>query len=334
MSLHPSAVLRINSFHSNKRYRANPVRSFTYRGLNRWQREASGLNKWNHMQSRRPPPLYRRFFGNDVMLSKGTNPEAYRWWMQHRYFLPSLPPADYEEPSPIGRAAWPEAWTESFAREVIAMTDAEIREFVLDRATQVIFAEAQSDGFELRRLDFEGRPTTELPERAVIEEYVLEEPSLRDRVLQRVLEDPLAIVANSAQRAEIRDVQNLVRFAIAFVNRCRIPQSALEPVAPAVQDFLATLPQQPLFGFAHALPQETRPELLVKWQAQFQHPWQFGHALYQPRSEENTRGNLAWLRAEADWHRREALAARVASGAAREEHLAKIAAAAAADTGG
>ena len=91
-------------------------------------------------------------------------------------------------------------------------------------------------------------------------------------------------------------------------------------------------PLQPLFGFQHALPQETRPELLVKWEEQFRHPYQFGNAMFQPRSTENTRGNITWLKAQADSERHDAFAEYVASGTAKKDHMAKIAAAAAVQT--
>jgi hypothetical protein len=319
-------LILLRSTHLTARYKTNKLRQFRYKKLTTWQRQASGLAKWDAASSARPAPLARRFFGDDVTLSKGTNPEAYKWWNEHRYFMPSLPPADYEEPVPIGRQAWPAAWSDAFAEDVLRYTDAQIKDFILETVTPIIFEETQREGFELRKLDFEGRPLTDLPDRRIIEEYILEEPALRDRIIQKVLEEPFAITPNSAQRKEIRDVPNLVRFAQAFINRCRVPESAKEPVAEAVQDFLAELPRhmQPLFGWEHALPQDQRSDLLVKWEAQFKHPWQFGGALYEPRSRENTRGNMTWMKSQRDYDRLNEFEQYVSSGQAQKDHLAKI----------
>lgn len=314
------------SRHLTNRYFSKNTRGFRYKNLTRWQREASGIRKWDSRSSGRPQPLARRFFGDDVVLSKGTNPEAYKWWSQHRYFMPSLPPEDYEAPVPVGKQAWPAAWTDEFAEEVTNLTDHDIKEFILETITPIIFDETQREGFELRKLDFEGRPLSDLPDRRIIEEFVLEEPALRDRIIQKVLEETFAIVPNSAQRAEIRDVQNLIRFAQAFVTRCRTPLSSQEPVPEAVQDFLSELPRhmQPLFGWEHALPQDGRSDLLIKWEMQFRHPWQFGNALYEPRSRENTRGNMTWMKSEREFDRLNEFDEFVASGQAKKDHMAKI----------
>lgn len=324
-------LLLLKSNHQNHRYFSRKTRSFRYKNLNRWQREASGLTKWNFQSSSRNKPLPRRFFGDDVMLSKGTNPEAYKWWNQHRYFMPAVAPEDYEAPVAVGKQAWPAAWTEAFAAEVTSLSDTDIKEFVVETITPIIFEETQREGFELRKLDFEGRPLTDLPDRRIIEEYILEEPALRDRIIQKVLEETFAIVPNSEQRKEIRDVQNLIRFAQSFINRCRIPASAQEPVPEAVQDFLAELPRhmQPLFGWKHVIPQDSRSESLKKWEEQFAHPWQFGNAVYEPRSRENTRGNMTWLKSEREYDRMNAFEEYVSSGQAKKDHMAKIEAAAA-----
>lgn len=324
--------LALKSKHDSKRYQSRSYRGFYYRQFPRWQREASGVSKWNQQQSHRAPPAKRHFFGADNMASKGTGPEAYRWWGQQRHFLPNLPPADYDLPAPIGKPAWPSAWTDDFAADVTALTDDEIKEFLMELLTTVIFEETQKDGFELRRLDFEGKPMSELPDRRLIEEFILDEPALKDRVLYKVLDKTLYISPTSEQRAEIRDVPNLIRFVQAFVGRCRVPASTQEPVPEAVQDFLAAeiksgaLPA-PLFGFQHALPQDDRSELLIKWQAQFQHPWQFGHAVYEPRDRESEKlqcSNATWLRMEAESARRDAFREYVNSGQAKEDHMRKI----------
>lgn len=319
-------LLLLKSTHLTHRYRSSKTRSFRYKRFTTWQRQASGLAKWDVQSSSRPTPLARRFFGDDVVLSKGTNPEAYKWWNEHRYFMPSLPPADYVAPTPIGRQAWPAAWSETFADEITQLTDSQIKESIIEMITPIIFEETQREGFELRKLDFEGRPLTELPDKRIIEEYILEEPALRDRIIQKVLEEPFAITPNSEQRKEIRDVPNLIRFAQAFVNRCRIPESAKEPVPESVSDFLAELPRhmQPLFGWEHALPQDQRSDLVVKWEAQFKHPWQFGGALYEPRNRENTRGNMTWLKQQRDYDRLAEFEQYVASGQAEKDHMAKI----------
>jgi hypothetical protein len=89
---------------------------------------------------------------------------------------------------------------------------------------------------------------------------------------------------------------------------------------------LSSCPVQPVLGFVHALPTDTRPELLQEWERLFHHDWQFGKAVYEPRSTEKRTGNLTWLREEAEWRRREEFQKSVESGAAREQHLAMIAA--------
>lgn len=319
--------LLLKSNHSNRTYFSRQTRNFRYKNLTRWQRQASGISKWNFQSSARAVPLANRFFGNDVALSKGTNPEAYRWWNQHRYFLPSLPGENYEEPVPVGKQAWPAAWSDAFAEEVTSLSDNDVKEFILETITPIIFEETQREGFELRKLDFEGRPLSDLPDRKIIEEYILEEPALRDRIIQKVLEETFAITPNSDQRKEIRDVQNLIRFAQAFINRCRVPVTSQEPVPEAVQEFLAEeMPRhmQPLFGWEHALPQDTRSQLLIKWERQFRHPYQFGHALYEPRSRENTRGNMTWLKSQREYDRLEAVEEYISSGQAKKDHMAKI----------
>jgi hypothetical protein len=316
--------LLLKSHHKNRTYFNRATRNFRYKNLTRWQRQAAGVSKWNAQSSSRAAPLANRFFGNDSMLSKGTNPEAYRWWNQHRYFLPSLPSQDYEEPVPVGKQAWPAAWSDAFAEEVTSLTDSDIKEFIIETITPIIFDETQREGFELRKLDFEGRPLTDLPDRKIIEEYILEEPALRDRIIQKVLEETFAIVPNSEQRKEIRDVQNLIRFAQAFINRCRTPITALEPVTDAVQDFLAEEIPRHMLGWEHALPQDQRSQLLIKWEKQFRHPYQFGNALYEPRSRENTRGNMTWLKSEREYERLEEVEKYISSGQAKADHMAKI----------
>ena len=154
----------------------------------------------------------------------------------------------------------------------------------------------------MREVDYEGKPLTELPEMAVVESFVLQEPTLRDRVLRRVLEEDLRLPVSSVDRKAIRSTATLIKHVESVLEAFREPENLMVP--QAVEEFIANYPVQPKFGFQFALPQPTRGKLEQEWEKLFLHDWQFGRAVYTPRSKESTRGNLVWLRLSQEWKER------------------------------
>lgn len=299
-----------------------------YKELSRWQRESSGLTDWEDKQSR----LYHRgqehrFNPNWVGLSKGTKPsEAQKWIHFDQMKLPNLPPEGYRKAKPIGRAAWPSAWTEEFAEKVFELSEPELREFLVQTVTQVIHEESQRDGYELRRLDMEGNPMTELPSRDIVDKYVLEEMTLRDRVVERVLEESLRIVPDSMQLAGIKTVTDLINFAVEKVRTCRVEKYVR--VTDAVLEFLEKQPIQPEFGYQHARPQDGRVRIVKDWERSFHYIWQFGGAQYTPRTVETDRQNPHFIDAQNRVKAQQRFEEAKVDGSLREAHLAKIRAAA------
>jgi hypothetical protein len=268
-----------------------------YKLLNRWQREATGLSRWDSNQSHRSGPRLRRFNPENTTLTKGTSPDAYKWWWYHQQHLPATKPENFETPLPVGRRAWPAAWTDEFAAEILALSPVELKRHLMEKLTDVIFEETQNDGYELRQIDFEGRPTTALPDKSLIENFLLEEDTIRERVIQQVVEDEFGLTPTSKQRAEIRDVPNLIRYVTARILRCRAPRKA--DATAAVADHIAAQPVQPVLGFVHALPQDGRSKQVIAWERLFHHDHQFGNAIYRPRSGEKARGNVQWAQLAA-----------------------------------
>lgn len=293
-----------------------------YRELTRWQRESSGIRKWDQMQSHRQAPKKNRFNPDSRIVTKGTSKFAYRWWFYQQPFLPHLPPPGFVAPTPQGREAWPVSWTEEFAAPLLKLSNEQLQAKLLGELTDIIFQETQKDGFELRRLDYEGKPLTKLPEQSVIKNFVIEEETMRERVVHQLLEKTYRLSPTANDYSNLRSVSHFIDFVVARVTVCRDP---VKLVTIAVQDVLQQCPVQPELGFCHALPHDPRSPLLVEWERQYQHDWQFGNAVFEPRVKENTRGNLTWMRLQQDWDARLEHERKVADGSARREHLARIA---------
>lgn len=296
-----------------------------YMELGRWQREAQGISKWDQSHSHRPLPLKERFNPEGVGLTRGTSAFAWKWWYTQYPWLPNVPPDGYLPPRPQG--ILPPAWDEEFTKVVLSMNDDEIKSYLLDKLTEVIFRETQRDGYELRRLDFEGKPLSELPERRIIENFVFEEDTLRERVLAQVIEGIFRLSATSEDRKELRSVASIVDFIVTHVTVARPEPSA--SITEAAKAVMRSHPLQPELGFTHALPTDHRDAVVREWERSHHLDWQFGNAVYAPRDSENVRGNLTWLREERNQEAREAFNEAVASGQAKAEHMAKIKAASA-----
>ncbi|GET93704.1 hypothetical protein, conserved [Leishmania tarentolae] len=316
-------VAVLKSQHKNVLRRGRPHMQ-KYKELNRWQREAQGITKWEQGHSHRPQPYVERFNPEGVGLTRGTSAHAWKWWHTQYPWLPNVAPADYVPPSP--RGIRPAAWDDEFADVVLSMSNEEIQSYLLDKLTEVIFAETQRDGYELRRLDFEGKPLTELPERRIIENFVFEEDTLRERVLDQVVEGVFRLAPTSSDRLELKSVANIIDFVLTHVTVARKPEKYEVP--EAARAVMRSHPLQPQFGFVHALPTDNRDAIVQQWERMHHLDWQFGKAVYQPRSSENARGNLTWLREVRHHEAREAFQAEVVSGEARRRHMEKIKAAA------
>ncbi|KEG15513.1 hypothetical protein DQ04_00051080 [Trypanosoma grayi] len=314
-----SCVCR-KSNHHNVLRRGRP-HIYKYRELNRWQRQAQGISKWDQSHSHRPPPHVERFNPESVGLTRGTAATAWRWWHTQYPWLPNVPPPGHTPPTPVGHR--PPAWDDEFATVVLSMSDAELREYLVAKLTDVIFAETQRDGYEMRRLDFEGKPLTELPEPRDIESFVLQEETLRERVLDQVVEGVFRLSPTSADRRELRSVANIIDYVIAHVTAARAPQQHRR-VTPAALAVMQQCPLQPQFGFVHALPVDNRDALLQEWERMHHLDWQFGNAQYTPRSAEDTRGNLTWLREEQHHAARLQFMQQLESGEAKERHMQRV----------
>lgn len=320
----------LKSQHKNDLRRSRPA-MYKYRELTRWQREAQGISKWDQSHSHRPLPYVERFNPESVGLTRGTSRFAWKWWHTQYPWLPNVPPAAYQHPRPRGLR--PPSWREDeeFVTAVLAMSDDELRQYLLDKLTDVIFVETQRDGYELRRLDFEGNPLTSRPELSVIEAFVFEEDTLRERVIQEVVENIFRLSPTSEDRRELRSVEMIIDYVLTHVTLARDPP--VLHVTEAAKAVMRSFPVQPELGFQHALPTDNRDQLLKEWEAMHHLPWQFGNAVYTPRTEESTRGNFTWLREEHHHNDRLAFQERIKSGKAREEHLAKVKAAASGSRG-
>lgn len=319
MTLMQRTPALLRSTNKNELRKARP-HMMRYKELNRWQREAQGISKWDQSHSHRPMPLVERFNPEGVGLTRGTSSFAWKWWYTQYPWLPNVAPRDYTPPRPQGIR--PAAWDEEFTEVVLSMSDAEITEYVMDKMTEVIFAETQRDGYELRRLDFEGRPLTDLPERNIIENFVFEEDTLRERVLDQVLEGVFRLSPTSEDRKELRSVANITDFILTHVTVARpAPETRITEDARTV---MQQHPLQPSLGFTHALPTDNRDAVVREWESMHHLNWQFGNAVYEPRSKENLRGNLTWLREEQHYAAREQFMEDVRSGEAKRRHMERI----------
>ncbi|CAJ1037299.1 hypothetical protein, conserved [Leishmania lindenbergi] len=320
--LHRTAVV-LKSQHKNVLRKGRPHMQ-KYKELNRWQREAQGITKWDQGHSHRPQPYVERFNPEGVGLTRGTSAYAWKWWHTQYPWLPNVAPDDYVPPSP--RGIRPAAWDDEFAEVVLSMSNEEIQSYLLDKLTEVIFAETQRDGYELRRLDFEGTPLTDRPERRIVENFVFEEETLRERVLDQVVEGVFRLVPTSDDRLALKSVANIVDFVLTHVTVARKPEK--HEIPEAARSVMRSHPLQPQLGFVHALPTDNRDAVVREWERMHHLDWQFGKAVYEPRSVENERGNFTWLREVRHHEARKAFEEDVASGKARRRHMDKINAAA------
>ncbi|KAK7201597.1 hypothetical protein NESM_000224100 [Novymonas esmeraldas] len=317
------SLLALKSQHKNVLRRGRP-HMYAYRELNRWQREAQGISKWDQSHSHRPQPYVERFNPESVGLTRGTSSYAWKWWHTQYPWLPNVAPDDYTPPTP--RGIRPPAWDDEFADVVLSMSNEEVRSYLVEKLTEVIFAETQRDGYELRRLDFEGKPLTALPERRIIESYVFEEETLRERVLDQVLEGVFRLVPTSEDRRELKSVANVIDFVLTHVTVARAPPQ--HNIPEAARAVMRAHPLQPQLGFVHALPSDNRDSVVREWERMHHLDWQFGNAVYEPRSAEEERGNFTWLREVRHHEAREAFQADVDSGEALRRHMEKVKAAA------
>ncbi|ESL10291.1 hypothetical protein TRSC58_01979 [Trypanosoma rangeli SC58] len=306
-----------------------------YRELNRWQRQAQGIRKWDQSQSHRPLPYVERFNPEGVGVTRGTSAFAWQWWHTQQPWLPNVAPANYmgkrtsNASGETAETTKPPAWDEEFTAVVLSMTDAEIRDYLVSKLTDVIFAETQRDGYELRRLDFEGNPLTALPERRIIESFVFEEETLRERVIYQVVEGVFRLSPTSTDRCELRSVEAIIDYVLTHVSAAR--PDYRRHVTPAALAVMQQCPLQPELGFVHALPVDARDTLLQEWERMFHLDWQFGKAVYEPRNHEETRGNLTWLREERHNAERMEFMEEVRRGEAKRRHMERIAEAARVD---
>lgn len=301
---------------SDNDLRRGRVSQYKYREVNRWQREAMGINKWTSSHSHRPRPHKDRFNPESVGLTKGTSSFAYKWWYTQQPFLPNVAPADYQAPKPMGKR--PEAWDDEFAATLSSTSPKELQQFILNELTDLIFEESQRDGYELRRLDFEGKPLTDLPEPEIIQNFVFEEETIRERMIRRLIEGTFRLAPTSEERKELRTVENITNYIVGQVIAAQPVPNHRVPLE--VRQILKRYPVQPRLGFVHALPSDTRSSVLIEWERMHHLDWQFGKAVYEPTDRESVQGNLTWLREENEWKRREAFEQDLASGALEAAH--------------
>ncbi|KAG8348288.1 hypothetical protein ERJ75_001354600 [Trypanosoma vivax] len=326
-------MLRLSSLckksrHHNVLRRSRP-HMHKYKELNRWQRQAQGCSRWDQSHSHRQLPYAERFNPEGVGLTRGTSATAWRWWHTQYPWLPNVEPRPSKgEHDHIEEASHrPASWDDEFTEVVLSMDNAEIKSYLMSKLTDVIFAETQRDGYELRRVDFEGNPLTALPEPRIIESFVLEEETMQERVIKQVVEGVFRLSPTSSDRKELRSVSNIIDYVLTHVQAAR-PTKHEEwrrnPITPAARAVMGEFSLQPQLGFVHALPVDTRDMLLQEWERMHHLDWQFGKAVYTPRSRENTRGNLTWLREEQHYEERENFFRDVESGEAKARHMERI----------
>lgn len=296
---------------------------YKYKEMTRWQREAQGITKWDQSHSHRPLPYVERFNPEGVGLTRGTSSFAWKWWHTQYPWLPNVPPEDYITPTPLGIR--PPSWDDEFAAVLLEMSDEEVKRYLKEKLSDVIFEETQRDGYELRRLDFEGKPVTAKPEPHIIEQFVLEEETLRERVLHEVVENMFRLCPTSEDRKELKTVQAIVHFVMTHVTFAR--PKPVHHITAAAKEVMQSFPLQPELGYEHALPTDNRDALLKEWERSHHADWQFGKAIFEPRSTENKRGNLTWLREVRHYEARMEFQREVESGEAKQRHMEKIRAA-------
>lgn len=296
-----------------------------YRELNVWQRSASGGG--SNIPIRRQPKRHR-FNPEGVLNTKGTTSSAWKWTHLKQSFLPNIAPKGWRPPHAKGHVP-NAAWDKAFKASVTSLTQKELRARILERLTAVIFEETQRDGYELRKLDFEGRPLEDLPEPRIIQQFVFEEETLRDRVLGQVVETDFRLNILSTDRKKLTTVENVINYIVMHVTGAKESSSDVF-VTHHVRKVLAAQPVQPLLGFTHALPRDGRDRLAKAWERLHQLDWQFGKAVYKPRARETKLGNFTWMRADRESQRAVSFDAYVKSGRAHADHKARIEAAAAA----
>eukprot|EP00758_Cryptobia_borreli_P002847 Tbor_TRINITY_DN3338_c0_g1::TRINITY_DN3338_c0_g1_i1::g.23436::m.23436 len=314
------------SNNQNFRRRLKPhSHSYKELDLNRRKNDFSVTVK-DSQSPRRAKPRPHRFNPEAVTNVRGTSKFAWQWWFTKYPFLPNVPPEGYIAPSPMGKIP-NSAWDDDFTTAVTSLTDDALRKQILDRITVVIFEESKRDGYELRKLDFEGKPLEDLPDRRIIEAFVFEEETFRDRVIEQVVETDFRLVPTSDERIELRTTENVINFITSHVIAAKkIPSFT---ITNAVRDILSSQPEQPSLGFQHALPVDNRTKLVIEWEKLYHESWQFGNAVYIPSSEENgSKSGRTWLNEERISAEKSQFEAAVKSGDVLNEHRAKIALAA------
>ena len=269
--------------------------------LERYVRKAANISKFTQAPSARAPQ-HARFNPDSVLHTKAQTGEAMKWWHHQRLALPNIPPKDWKAPKPRGKAAWPASWDDSHAKMILSIKPDDVRSYSLTVLQKIVHEEVQRDGYDLREVDFEGKPVTELPDIDLIANFVLEEQTIRDRVLRRALDEHFRIPVTAIERKNIRSVETLICYIESVMQTYREPENFEVP--PKVKAFTENYPVKPRFGFQFALPQSTRSDIEQAWEKLFIHDWQFGKAVYTPKSRENTRGNMTWLRLSKEWEDR------------------------------
>ena len=321
-----SLVIRERHYTYLHRLRAT---QWKYLEVNQWQRQAQGnLSNWDKQQPHRPFPKRVRFNPESVGITRGTDKHAWNWWFGQQPWLPQTAPVGYKAPKPAGRMPT-STWADDadFREEILRKSDAELRKSIFEQLRVIIFEEAQRDGYELRKVDFEGKATEELPSDDVIKNFVISEDTFRDRVLERLIDEEYQLSPTSLEREELSTIENITEYIIAATTQARAVPN--HDVTNAVKEVLAKYPLQPVFGFEHALPVDDKDAMLQQWEKYFHYDWQFGKAVYVPRNEEKKRGNLVWMREEKKFQQLRKFRKFVASGEAWKKKRALIATAAA-----
>ena len=272
-----------------------------FKQLERYTRNAANVNKFAQSPSRRIPQ-HARFNPESVLHTKAETGESMKWWHHQRLVLPNIPPEDWEHPTPIGSRVWPKGWDDDHAAQMHALYDGGMKHHVLAAVQRVVHEEVVKDGYDLREVDFEGKPTTELPQMDRINEFILEEETIRARVFNRVLDEIYRIPTLSRVRDRIRSIETLACFVEDFILQTKTKPSLAVP--KKVEAFIESQSVKPSFGFEFVLPHTHRGRMEQAWENLFIHNWQFGKAVYTPQSKEESRGNILWARLSKDWEDR------------------------------
>ena len=271
------------------------------RQLEKYTRESANISKFSQNPSRRVPQ-HARFNPDSVLHTKAQTGETMKWWHHQRLALPNTPPQNWKAPMARGRTAWPSSWTNLHAEKILSIPQRNIRDYILSILQNIVHEEILRDGYDLREVDFEGKPATELPNMEQIKSFVMEEQTIRDRIIRRLLDEHFQIPMSTTERKKIRSVETLTQYVESAIATYREPEVYSVPLR--VRSFIEKFHVQPKLGFQFALPQEVRNDVQKSWEKLFLHDWQFGKAVYNPKSLENARGSLTWVRVSNDWNER------------------------------